>query len=264
MDKFGYVKGRRGPPGPKGKDAIELHTWCPDAVLRMFRESESCTFYFNTAEDGILKNEKGIMALKDRFGKNNAICLKKILKPIKVGRFYGIPLKDTLYKISDIQTATVPPSICYIAFAFRVTSQLSNENDYIFTNETGTRGVTISEKSLNFLGTDPLDLHYNYKGWNTLVVQYSNITDNNDGKCFFVLNGRQGFFLPHKNIEAIAKEVYIGGNFKGKNHASVLLVNFDLYWKIFDEPLTSSYLVPQEITQLINADMLDRLEKEKK
>ena len=46
MDKFGYVKGRRGPPGPRGKDAVELYKWCPDAVLRMFRESEQCTFFF--------------------------------------------------------------------------------------------------------------------------------------------------------------------------------------------------------------------------
>ena len=35
MDKFGYIRGKRGPPGPRGKDALELYTWCPDAVLHL-------------------------------------------------------------------------------------------------------------------------------------------------------------------------------------------------------------------------------------
>ena len=88
MDKFGYIRGKRGPPGPRGKDAVELHTWCPDAVLRMFRETEQCTYYFNTAEDGISKDE-GQFALKDRFGKRNAICMQNFRKPTKVSKVYG-------------------------------------------------------------------------------------------------------------------------------------------------------------------------------
>ena len=56
MDKFGYIRGKRGPPGPKGKDAIPLYSWCPDAMLQMFRQSENCTYYFNDANSGILNN----------------------------------------------------------------------------------------------------------------------------------------------------------------------------------------------------------------
>ena len=44
MDKFGYIRGKRGPPGPKGKDAIPLYSWCPDAMLQMFRQSKNCTY----------------------------------------------------------------------------------------------------------------------------------------------------------------------------------------------------------------------------
>ena len=109
-DKFRYIRGQRGTPEPRGKDAVELHKWCPDAVLRMFRESEQCTYFFNTEGDGILNN-KGQMALKDRFGKNNAICLQNFHKPMKIGKYYSIPLKDSLYKISGCRTATVPSSI---------------------------------------------------------------------------------------------------------------------------------------------------------
>ena len=114
MDKFGYIRGKRGPPGPKGKDAIPLYSWFPDAMLQMFRQSERCTYYFNDA--------------------------------------------------------------------------------------------------LNFLGTDPLSLEYEYRDWNTMMIQYSN-TENNDGQCFFVLNERKGFFIPHKT-DAFDDEVYIGGKFE--------------------------------------------------
>ena len=93
MDKFGYIRGKRGPPGPRGKDAVELHTWCPDAVLRMFRETEQCTYYFNTAEDGISKDE-GQFALKDQFGKRNAICMQNFRKPTKVSKVYPSPFDN--------------------------------------------------------------------------------------------------------------------------------------------------------------------------
>ena len=245
MDKFGYIRGRRGPPGPQGKDAIELHTWCPEAVLEMFRKSEKCTYYFNTEKDGILNDGK--IGLKDRFGENHAICLRNFHKPMKIGKFYGIPLKDSLYKIADIRTATTPAMICIFAFQFKVTSELSNENDYIFTTETATRGVTISKKSLNILGTDPMDLEYDTRGWNTLVIQYSCMTDDFDGKCFFSLNGRRGFFLPRKPIKFDSKDVYIGGHPKGKGFANVMLTNFEIYSKTYDTPPPEKYSLPEQI-----------------
>ena len=51
MDKFGYIRGQRGPPGPRGRDAFNIFTWFPFSGLRMFRENEACTFYFNTVDD---------------------------------------------------------------------------------------------------------------------------------------------------------------------------------------------------------------------
>ena len=61
---------------------------------------------------------------------------------MKVGKFYGISLKDSLYKIKDIKTASIQSSIRFIAFAFKIISKLS-EDVTIFINETGTRGVTL-------------------------------------------------------------------------------------------------------------------------
>ena len=79
VDVYGSKRGAQGPPGEpgppgkKGKDAFQLYKWCPISMLRMFRENETCNFYFDTANDGILEGGRG---LKDRTGQRNAICLQ--------------------------------------------------------------------------------------------------------------------------------------------------------------------------------------------
>ena len=262
MNKFGYIRGRRGPKGPPGKNAFEIHKWCPDSMLRMFRENEDCTFFFNTAEDGIIYNEEIPIGLKDRFGKNNGICLQGFHKPVKVDKVYGIPFKNSLYKVPGVDMAIGKPSICVIAFAFKPIST-SNENDFIFTNGTGTRAVTISSRSLNIWGIEsPLDLEYHRDDWNRMILQYSRITDDGtDDKCFFILNGRRGFFKPrvHKHVEE--SELFLGGHPERKNFANVVIVNFEVYFKIFDDTpdSASSYIIPTEITELLNDDMEERI-----
>ena len=94
----------------------------------MFRENEIFTFYCDTADDGILYDEdKTPIGLKDRYREvklsncgetKNAMCLQNFQRPIKLDtRHYGIPLKNTLYKLSHFTTlATAKPSIVVIAF----------------------------------------------------------------------------------------------------------------------------------------------------
>ena len=263
MDKFGYIRGRRGAPGPPGKDALELHTWAPNGVLEMIRKNNECTFYFDSEKDGIIDGGEGKIALKDRFGNNNAMCLSNFQKPVKIGKFYGLPLKDTLYKIENCDTATIESSICVVALQFKLISKISNEDDYIFTNETGSRGVTVSKKALNILGTDPMDLAYTRRGWNTLLIQWSCIEKDQDGKCFFILNGRRGEFTPHTEITR-AKDLYLGGHQAGKQFANVMISSFEIYFRIIDngpdgKPLP--YLMPKEMLQVIEDGMTFRVEK---
>ena len=66
MDKFGYIKGRRGPRGPPGQDAVNIFTWFALSALRMFRENSACTFYFNTVDDGILKKDEKPIGLMEK------------------------------------------------------------------------------------------------------------------------------------------------------------------------------------------------------
>ena len=273
VDKFGGIGRKyRGPPGPPGKDAVNLLNWYPISVLRMFRENEECTFYFNTAEDGILydKDQKPI-GLKDRFGEfrdevTNAICLQNFLKPVKLkGKYYGIPLKNSLYKLSGMIAGIIPPSIMMVAFTFKVSAPLSNEDDYIFTDPYGCRGVTISKKSLNILGSKHrLDLDYYAKEeWNTMIIQYSRITHAGDNQCFFVLNGLKGQFRPRVyDPPKSDHDLYIGGHPEKRNFANIVLANFEVYGKVFDStkpvPDPIQYVVPDEILQVIQTDMEGR------
>ena len=272
VDKFGGIGRKyRGPPGPPGKNALELETWAPHSVLRMFRENEVCTFYCNTAEDGILYDgkEKPI-GLKDRYtefkphhkSKKHAICLQNFQKPIKLDtKYYGIPLKNSLYKISHIPPiATAQPSIVVFAFSFRADSTLTDEDDYIFTNKNTSRGVTISRNAVNILGAEAkLELHYDREDWNTMIIQYSFITDLGKDQCFFILNERRGFFTP-RLIKKEERDLYIGGHPEKRNFGNVVLGSFEVYTKEFDilSP-PSNYVVPNEIIKVLQQDISYRV-----
>ena len=252
------IRGQRGPPG---KNAVEVGLWCPTGVMEMFRKDEQCTIFFNTGKDGLLYDKaKKVIGLKDQYGENHAICEHNFRKPIKVGKYYAIPLNDSLYKISDIKTATEQPSICIIVLQFKVSGELTEDKDvYIICNETLTRGVKINKSNLTILGTDSMKLTYADEDWNTLIIQYSYLKSN-DGKCFFTLNGARGTFVHHKDVES-SYDLYIGGTKEKKDFARVLLANFELYW--LGNPLPDPYLLPESILNSIQYDLDDRVGDEK-
>ena len=268
MDKFGYIRGRRGPRGPPGRDAIDTFTWTPYSVLGMFRENEECTFYFNTADDGILydKDEKPV-GLKDRYEGlkwksrvKNALCLQNFQTPVKLNSgYYGIFLKNSLYKVSNVTIASTTPFIMVVAFSFKADATLTDEDDYIFTNKNSSRGITISRNSLNILGSQArLDLEYKYNDWNTMIIQYSCITEGGNDKCIFTLNGIRGFFnLRIDKTEE--RDLYIGGHPDKRNYGNVTLGNFEVYTRIFDiEAIPLHYVIPNELIQVLEDDMDER------
>ena len=268
MDKFGYIRGRRGLPGPAGRDAVNIFTWYPMSVLRMFREDAVCTYYCNTADDGILYKNKQAVGLKDQFGKfkwkangdKNAICLQNFRQPVKLDSgYYGISLKNSLYKISEVPFAFAEPSITVVAFSFRVSATLTDEDHYIFTNKEISRGVAISRNALNILGsTDRLELKYDINDWNTLIIQYSLITESGKDKNIFILNNEKGFFnLRYDKTQD--RDMFIGGHPEKRNYGNVVLANFDIYNRIFDPTnIPSNYILPDELFRVLNTDMKER------
>ena len=271
MDKFGYIRGRRGPPGPPGRDAIDTFTWTPYSVLRMFRENEECTFYFNTADDGILydKDEKPV-GLKDRYEGlkwksrvKNALCLQNFQTPVKLNSgYYGIFLKNSLYKVSDVTIASATPFIMVVAFSFKADATLTDEDDYIFTNENSSRGITISRNSLNILGSQArLDLEYKYNDWNTMIIQYSNITPLIEDECIFILNKKRRGYFKLRYDDKEEKDIFIGGHPQEQNFGDfgVVLANFEIYGKMFKEKHSSGYILPDEIIDVLQKDMDERV-----
>ena len=265
MDKFGYIRGRRGIPGPPGQDAIDPFTWTPYSVLRMFRENEECTFYCNTADDGIISQ-----GLKDRFGEfkpkssvRNAICLQNFQKPVKLDSgYYGISLKNSLYKVSDVAIASAIPSIMVVAFSFKVSATLTDEDNYIFTNKNSSRGITISRNSLNILGSQVrYDLEYKYNDWNTMIIQYSNITPLIEDECIFILNKKRRGYFKLRYDDKEEKDIFIGGHPQEQNFGDfgVVLANFEIYGKMFKEKHSSGYILPDEIIDVLQKDMDERI-----
>ena len=268
MDKFGYIRGQRVPPGPRGRDALNIFTWYPMSVLRMFRENEVCTFYCNTADDGILYKDRKAVGLKNQFGEfkrksdgdKNAICLQNFRQPVKLDSgYYGISLKNSLYKISDVPAAFAVPSIMVVALSFRVSATLTDEDHYIFTNKRISRGVAISRNGLNILGSqDRLELEYNVNDWNTLIIQYSCITKPGKDKCIFILNENKGFFDLSDDMTQ-DQDIFIGGHPEKRNYGNVVLANFEIYDKLYDiSHIPSNYILPDELFQVLNDDMNER------
>ena len=261
MNKFGYIRGRRGPPGPPGKNALDFQSWLPEGVVKMFREGEDCTYYFDTATDGIIEEVGGKHALKDRYGKNHAVCIQNYQKPVKLGKsgIYGLPLKiDTKFKVPGIlNQGLVPPSILVVAFSFKLLSRLDEKPYYIFTNKSGSRGVSINNKRLDIWGTTGSpQLEYEKKGYNTMLLQYSRITDAGKDRCFFVLNGQVGSFDP-KVIEEVESDFYIGGGPKQQT-APVMLTSFEVYSKGYFDEAVDNYLLPKEIYTSLTAYLENR------
>ena len=152
VDVYGSKRGAQGPPGEpgppgkKGKDAFELYKWCPISMLCMFRENEACNFYFNTADDGILKGG----GLKDHNGQRNAICLQNFEKPTKVNNIYALPLRGALYEVKDISLALAlaPTTIAVVALSFQVIPEANG--GYIFSNKSNTRGVSVTKNQSTY------------------------------------------------------------------------------------------------------------------
>ena len=268
MDKFGYIRGRRGPPGPPGKDALQLRIWCPESIVQQFRASATCCFYFNSRTDGILYDSTGKIpkGLKNQVDKeeHNAICLKGLKPPVKTGKSYSIPLTtDTCFEISRIGSAIKPKTVFIIAFSFKLIKPIKDDLPYyIFSNTNSSRAVTLRKDWIDIAGCarGSPQLKYLKDGWNIMLIQYSRVTrEGSDDRCFFILNGRRGYFEPvvYKNDE---RALYIGH--KSKPSANIELNYFEVHTKHFSELSgVGEYLLPETFSTLLLEDMEQRMSR---
>ena len=115
----------------------------------------------------------------------------------------------------------------------------------------------ISSKAINILGAQVRqELTYDPREWNTMLIQWSNVTDGDD-QCFFYLNDNRGFFRPQKYKEE-APDLYFGGDPKRGECVPIYLTRFDVYKRVWSTTYEeiSNYLVPKEICKLILDDIM--------
>ena len=152
-----------------------------------------------------------------------------------------------------------PESILVVAFSFKVISPLGETPAYIFSNKSGNRAVSINNKQLDIWGTTASpELEYDNRGWNTMLLQYSRITKSGKDQCFFILNGDLGTFEP-RVYDMLMKEFYIGGSPEQKT-APIMLGSFEIYTKIFDNPV-DDYLLPKQIYDPLMTYLDNRFDK---
>ena len=262
MDKFGYIRGRRGPPGPPGKDALQLDVWCPKSITQQFRSSATCCFYFDSKTDGIVYDKGIAKGLKNRVGdEKNAICLRAFNTPVQTGKSFSIPLStDTCFEISRIPSAILPRTVFIVAFSFRLIKPITDDLPYyIFSNTTSTRAVTLKKDWLDIAGCakGSPQLKYLKKNWNYLIIQYSRVTSEGDDRCFFILNGRKAYFEPTV-FENDAQELYIGH--KIKKSANIELNYFEVHSKHFPQSI-DEYVLPETFSTLLWNDMKQRVSR---
>ena len=261
MDKFGYIRGRRGPPGPPGKDALQLDVWCSKSLLKQFQASATCSFYFDDETDGILYDSgKAAIGLKNRVDdKKNAICLRGFNMPVKtkVGS-YSIPLSvNSCYEIKHISSAINPRTVLIVAFSFRLIKPIKDGlSYYIFSNTNSTRAVTLRKDWLDIAGCakGSPQLEYNKVGWNRMILQYSRVTEEGSDLCFFILNGRRGSFEPTVFKEGV-HELYIGH--KIKKTANIELNYFEVHTVHFRQ--LNGYVLPEIFSTLLLNEMQQRV-----
>ena len=93
-----------------------------------------------------------------------------------------------------------------------------------------------------------------------MIIQYSLITDFGKDQCFFILNGRRGFFRPGI-MEKEELDLYIGGHPEKGNFGNVVLESFEVYTKTFNVFSPSlNYVVPNEIIKVLQQDITYRVE----
>ena len=241
--------GPRGAKGERGKDSFDVKTWFPNQMLQWFRNSEACSFYFETEADGLIRNGSGtVIGLKNHSGKNNAVSVKKFERLVKLPLGgYALEFSSSLYRVQEVDIAYAKPSIAALCVSFKMMSY-PVERQYMISSNKKQRGLTVEANKLQIWGAveEPIEILYELGKWNTFFVQYSNISDK---KGFFIFDGKRGEFTT-KECTLDPGEVYIGGkatqDFFFKGAIAILEVYFrDLEGRV------DNYQLPTELCDLV-------------
>ena len=256
--------GPPGPPEPSGKDAFDLIKWAPEAVRRIFRESESVNIYFNTPTDGIIFKGDKPVGLKNHGREDNAQFIgQDFPKIVRIKRDkYMIELKDSIFKIGFIQSATTPPSTAIFVLSFKSLS-ISKEPRILFSNETGTRAISLTDKNFDGSYAGVLKIYssgveeeilFNRQEWAALLIQYTSIE--NRVYCQYILNETKGTLDVGIEDTKESSALYIDGH-PDKISAHHAVGSFELYYVEGE-----GYELSEKMQKCLIQGVLERVDEE--
>ena len=249
--------GPRGPAGPPGS-AFNLMKWCPGHALKMFRETESSLFYFDTEDDGITKDK----ALKNRaVPVKNATLIKPfrpgtIKKNEKTGKYY-IEMKYSTYKINLNLGEGFGNNIIFI-FSLKSLDHHPGEH-FIFSNHAKTRAASLYNEDakkaiLEIHGTDyHHQIPHKPGGWVTLLIQYCSSKTGTDVR--YIFNGTPGEFYAGANMQQTDGNLYIGAHPEEGELGSWTtdMGSFETYY------IDSPDFLPLEMCKILLSDITGRI-----
>ena len=255
-------KGERGAKGEPGDSGVtSMARWFPSQTIDWLRENESCCYYFKERDDFIWDKEKPpkIIGFKSHSKSgNDAINLKpmKASKRTKLpsGRGYCLEFSDSLFKVENVELANGYSSYSVLILTFKL-DQLPTGEQYLITTETGDRAVSVKGRDLQISGfTYDMKFLYNFRQWNTLFVQWTNMGD----MIGWVYFGGKGVALTTTSIPRREAGIFIGAK-KDKSHPFVgCLAALEVYEAV----LPPDSVFPKEFRELLiksQKDMVRRL-----
>ena len=94
-----------------------------------------------------------------------------------------------------------------------------------------------------------------------MIIQYSNITPLIEDECIFILNKKRRGYFKLRYDDKEEKDIFIGGHPQEQNFGDfgVVLANFEIYGKMFEEKHSSGSILPDEIIDVLQKDMDERI-----
>ena len=249
--------GQRGPPG---EDAFDLIQWAPRAARRLFQEAEMITIYFDTAEDGITKDESHKPnGLKNRGRGPNAALVQNfpLIHKIQtsVDGYFMMELRDSLFKIKPVRTGTTSPAVVIFVFSCKALEK-SEKPRFLFSNENITRAVSVEERGDEgvlkiYSSTETKEIKFDYEEWSSLLLQYSCLND--IVHCHYILNDTSGSLDPGEQDRKPDDALYIGGHPKKKG-ACHSMASFEMYYSQSDK------LLPRKMCECLLQGVMNRVD----
>ena len=186
--------------------------WIPHAALRMFRESEKINIYCTSETDGIIFEDKKPVALKNRGLGPNAVSMHAFPKITKIRHDrYCMEFKNSLFKVTPVLSGNSPSTVIY-AITFKGLGH-SQDPRYLFSNETLSRGVSISGHvwdddtylTIHSAG-QAKDIGFDSSEWNGLFIQYK--CENGIVSCKYIFNDQSGT-LPDGPEDTKKSNIYV-------------------------------------------------------